>query len=859
MNHLQIFQVLPNLPKPLIFLEVLSRNMWWSWQNDAISLFRRIEPQLWKESGRNPILFLNNISQDRLKELTEDEGFLSQLNVLEDRFQSQVVASTSKDESSDIGNGVIAYFSMEFGIHESLPLFSGGLGVLAGDHLKAASDMDLPLIGVGLLYRQGYFHQFLNQEGWQQEEYPEADIFYLPVERARDEAGDEVQVSVTGPAGEIQIAVWVIRVGTVSLYLLDTNVPENTPDIRMITSRLYGGDSGNRLAQEVVLGIGGMRALDALGISPTVCHMNEGHSAFAGLERLAQTMAVYNLKLSTALEIVPRTTVFTTHTPVAAGHDEFTPEMVKPYLKPFEKRLGITADKILSWGQPAGAGPDAKLSMFILALRLSQHCNGVSRLHGKVARRMWAHVWPERPNDEIPITHVTNGVHVPSWMSSELSDLLERTFGPDWFRQPYSENVKNIDRIYDEELWRVHETCRSRLIRTCRELMGRQYMRRYASKEMMTDVESALDHDTLTIAFSRRFATYKRANLLFQDLERLLALLNSENKPIQLIFAGKAHPKDNEGKMLVQYIFQTAQRHNFRHHIIFLEDYDISLSRTLVQGADVWLNTPRRPLEACGTSGMKAAINGVLNLSVLDGWWDEAYTPDVGWRIGQGEEYPDTGYQDAVDSQAVYNVLENEVIPGFYERKSGEIPVRWIRMMKASMKMALWQFSSYRMVGDYRNMFYVPSARRLDDLLKGDVSEARVISLQHERLQELWNQVSIEAPKKELEGPFRAQDSLRLTTEVHLGELSPDEVDVELYYGRLKVEDMLVSSLTEPMLERQSRGNGTYIYECMIQCTDSGRYGFTARVTPRGDDLIKFTPGMITWAKSQVKGLHDHG
>ncbi|MBW1828145.1 MAG: alpha-glucan family phosphorylase, partial [Deltaproteobacteria bacterium] len=779
MSHFQVFQVLPHLPEPLAFLEVLSRNIWWSWQHEAIGLFRRIDPRLWKESGRNPIAFLTNIPQKRMEGLAVDEGFLAQLKQVEILYKRQVLDKVDNGGSPSEFEGQVAYFSMEYGIHESIPLFSGGLGVLAGDHLKAASDMELPIVGIGLLYREGYFHQFLNQEGWQQEEYPETNIFHLPLERALDELGNEIRISVSGLHCEIHATVWKINVGTVPLYLLDTNLPENPPEVRDITSRLYGGGGKMRLAQEVLLGIGGMRALSALGISPTVCHMNEGHSAFAGLERLAQTMSAYNIDVQTALEIVPRTTVFTTHTPVAAGHDEFPVDLVTPYILPFEKRLGVKADEILSWGQPAGSDSDADISMFVLGLRMSQYCNGVSRLHGNVARHMWAHVWPERPEDEIPISHVTNGVHIQSWISSENADLFERNFGPDWSRQPLiPKMIKDINRIYDEELWRAHEVCRSRLVRTCRELMGKQYMRRYASKAMMRDVESVLDHDALTIAFGRRFATYKRASLLFHDLDRLEALINSEEYPVQFVFAGKAHPKDNEGKRLIQYVVQTARRQAFRHRIVFLEDYDINIARILVQGADVWLNTPRKPLEACGTSGMKAAINGVLNLSILDGWWSEAYSPEAGWRIGRGEEYSDHAYQDGVDSQALYNVLENDIVPCFYERKSGESPVRWVKMMKKSMETTLWNFSSYRMVSDYEKRFYTPADKRLNDLLESDAAEARVLGIQRERLSELWGKVRIEAPVREAKGPSRVKDELYLTARVDLGKLSPEEVDV---------------------------------------------------------------------------------
>jgi len=577
----------------------------------------------------------------------------------------------------------IAYFSMEFGLHESLPLFAGGLGILAGDHLKAASNMALPLTGIGLMYREGYFRQYLNQEGWQQEEYPQTDIYNLPVERMKDPAGNDLTITIQGLDGPIHAMVWKIAVGRIPLYLLDTNIAENSPATREITSRLYSGDNKVRLAQEMLLGIGGMQALAAMAIKDKVLHMNEGHSAFASLQRLAQIMVDYKVDLKTALEIIPRTTVFTTHTPVAAGHDEFAVDLIKPYLKPLEDKLNVSVDEILSWGQPEGSNADAPLSMFILALHMSAYCNGVSKLHGAVARRMWSHVWPQRPEEEVPISYVTNGIHVPTFISQEFAYLFDRYLGPEWYLSSRkSENIDRIDEIYDEELWRGHAMNRSRLVRTCREQLVKQYERRNAPRNILEAVETALDQDTLTIAFARRYATYKRANLLLQDEKRLESIINNKKFPVQFIFAGKAHPKDNEGKELIKRLFQFASKPEVRDKIIFLEDYDMHLARHLLQGADVWLNTPRRPNEACGTSGMKAAMNGVLNVSILDGWWCEGYSKERGWRIGNGEEYQDHSYQDAVESQALYNVLENEVIPCFYERKNGDLPGCWVQKMK---------------------------------------------------------------------------------------------------------------------------------------------------------------------------------
>ena len=815
---------------------------------DAIELFRRISPRLWEASGRNPIVFLTVIPQEQLEKLSKDESFLAHQQRVEERFVDDLTPE-EPGESPYGKEGTIGYFSMEFGIHESVPLFAGGLGVLAGDHLKAASDLTLPLIGVGLLYRHGYFHQFLDHEGWQQEEYPEIDIYRLPVKRVKDDSGNELIISVPGPEGEIRAVVWKIMVGCIPLILLDTNLPENSPEIREITSRLYAGSSKTRLAQEVLLGIGGMRALEGMGINPTVCHMNEGHCAFVTLERLAQTISSYSVNLETAKEIVSRTTIFTTHTPVAAGHDEFPVDLVKPYLNSFTDRLGISVEEILSWGQPMKSGADTPISMFVLGLHSAQYCNGVSELHGKVARRMWSHVWPGRPEDEIPIGHITNGIHIPSWISVENSLLFERYLAPDWHLDMGNPEIaKRIDDIYDEELWRSREMSRSRLIRHCRALMIKQYRRRNAPKAMMKDAESVMDQDILTIAFARRFATYKRANLLLKDPERFEAIITSKTNPVQFIFAGKAHPKDNEGKELIKRLIQFARRPKIRHRIAFLEDYDISIARNLVQGADVWLNTPRRPFEACGTSGIKAAANGVLNVSILDGWWCEGYAEERGWSIGDGEEYTDSVYQDTVESLALYNVLENDVIPCFYERRNGEAPDRWLKMMKESMKMAMLQFCARIMVKKYENRFYLPAAERFARLTADNAKEAVILSAQYNRLSSLWEKIRIEPPVRNAEGPFWVGERFEVTAIVNLGELNPDEVKMELYYGPLKAVDSIADSHPQEMTVKEIHEDGEYLYSCTIACSNSGRYGFTVRAIPSGDDRIRFAPGLITWA-----------
>ncbi|RLC08858.1 MAG: DUF3417 domain-containing protein [Deltaproteobacteria bacterium] len=849
MKRLQMYQVFPSVPESLKFLEDLSRNMWWCWHIDAIELFRRINPKIWRQSGSNPILFSTLIPPERLEELATDGGYLAHMERVKKKFEAETVMSDPDNESMDAGDGTIAYFSMEFGIHESLPLFAGGLGVLAGDHLKAASDLSLPLVGMGLLFNKGYFHQFLNDEGWQQEEYPDNDIFYMPLRRVKDHSGNQASITLAGPQGPIHAIIWKVQVGCVPLYLLDTNIPENPAEVRAITDRLYAGEPKQRLEQEVLLGIGGMRALEVLGIQPKICHMNEGHSAFCSIERLCQIKNQYDIDMETALEIIPRTTIFTTHTPVAAGHDEFPKEMVAPYVESMQECLGIDTDRIISWGQPGGGNSNAPLSMFVLGLRMSQHHNGVSRLHGRVARRMWAHVWPGWPEDEIPISHVTNGIHISSWISIENATLFERYLSPDWYLHSGIKNLsKRINQIYDDELWQARRMSRARLIRTCRELMVRQYGRRNAPQSTMRDAEGVLDPDILTIGFARRFATYKRATLLLKDPERLKKIINDPDKPVQIIFAGKAHPKDGEGKEIIRQLIAFARDPELRQRIVFLEDYDINVTRTLVQGADVWLNTPRRPMEACGTSGMKAAINGVLNVSVLDGWWCEGFREDRGWAIGNGEEYDDHEYQDMVDSYALYNLLENDVIPCFYDRKNGDSPEKWTSMMKASMKMALKDYCTHRMVLEYDRKFYQPAFESYRTFTQNGTEKAKQMLAQKKRLVDMWKDIQVKEPGREYSGPFRIGESFQISAEISLGEIRPEEVLVELYYGKLRSVDTLLPGMTQSMEVEKELGQGTYLYSCLLPCASSGRFGFTVRVSPKGDDFLRFTPGLITWA-----------
>jgi starch phosphorylase len=560
-------------------------------------------------------------------------------------------------------------------------------------------------------------------------------------------------------------------------------------------------------------------------------------------------MERYEIDLKTAQEIVPRTTVFTTHTPVAAGHDEFPPALVEPYLRHYEAAFHMSADQLVAMGQPDGAAPETPFSMFILGLHSAQYINGVSKLHGEVARRMWSHIWPTRADGETPITHVTNGVHIPTVLAPEIIRLYDQFLGPQWrMGSVFPENADRIEDIFDEELWQAHEMCRSRLIRTARELMHKQYSRRNAPLHIMKAVESVMDQDTLTIAFARRFATYKRAHMLFQDSERLESIINSKERPVQFVFAGKAHPSDNEGKDIIRRLVEFGRRTNLRHRIVFLEDYDMYIARCMVQGADIWLNTPRRPMEACGTSGMKAALNGVLNVSILDGWWCEGYSPELGWRIGNGEEYEDQHYQDAVESQALYNILENEVTPLYYDRTAGGTPKKWLKMMKASMKMAMSQYCSLRMVSEYEKRFYLPASKQFGELVADGGAQARKLSEQHHRYLEKWHQIQVEPPVRSDAGPFRVNQSFEVSTLVRTGDLEPDELCVDCYYGKMLHLEQIESPQVKVMTVKEKQAPGTYLYSVQLPCADSGRYGFTVRVTPNADDWIRYIPALLTWA-----------
>lgn len=848
MINFQLYNVAPKMPEELSFLERLSYNIWWSWHPEATELFQRINPALWRKVEGNSRKFLSMIPQDRLNELTKDRAYLRQLKRVEQDFQRDSVKNAEKSSRS------IAYFSMEYGIHESILLYSGGLGVLAGDYLKAASDTDLPVVGVGLLYRQGYFRQYLDRNGRQLERYHENEIHNMPLTRALDPQGNEVFVKIRLLNHDLFASVWTLMVGNVPLILLDTELPQNPPEFCEITGRLYGGDRKMRLEQELLLGIGGYEALIKMGYDPSVCHMNEGHAAFLSIARIKHLIHDRKMDVETALEVVRRSNIFTTHTPVPAGNEIFKIDLVRPYLEVLLKDVGLDIDRVIEWGVPFGdSNKSNELCMTILGMRLANYSNGVSKLHGEVAREMWRHLWPERAMDEIPIKHVTNGVHVASWISSYKRIIFDRYMGIDLTSNFNKKQLrKNIKNIPDEELWMSHELCRHNMIRRARKCLQERMKCRSLDCATIQQIKSFLNPDVLTIGFARRFATYKRGTLLLRNPERLKMLLNDPEKPIQLIFAGKAHPADDSGKALIQDLTKFCENPEVRSSMVFIEDYDISLARDMISGVDVWLNTPRRPQEASGTSGMKAAMNGVLNCSILDGWWAEAYTPECGFAITGDDNYEDPEDCDNYESHMLFNILEHEIIPCFYERSEGGLPHRWIKMMKESIIMGLENFSSIRMVKQYNNEFYLPALKNYEKLTKDNAVAGKKLVEEKNNLNENYKNLSIEYPQVDRElVDVHVGDSFNVSSKVFLNKLKPEDVEVQVYYGPVNTHNEIIHSHTVVMELAEKLNDGYYIYRHQLQCEHAGRFALTARIIPAGQDWSNSMPGFICWPPEQ--------
>lgn len=853
MKPAHIFTVVPSLPARLERLRELAYNLYWSWEYDTRELFRHLDRETWEQARHNPVLMLGRINQEQLNAASEDIGFLAHFDRVCRNFDNYLSNPTTwyRATRGAKDRDCIVYFSAEFGLTDCLPIYSGGLGILAGDYLKSASDLGLPVVGVGLLYQQGYFKQYLNADGWQQESYTDNDFYNLPIQPVHDPSGKRVAVEVAFPERSVTAEVWRVQVGRVPLYLLDTNIEANRPADRDITDQLYGGDIEMRIKQEMILGIGGLRLLSALGLRATVCHMNEGHSAFLAIERVRCIMTEQKLSFAEAREVAAAGHVFTTHTPVPAGNDYFHPDLIEKYFGKFYRDLGLSRKEFLALGRQNSEDDREPFCMTVLALRLSAHFNAVSRLHEAVSRKMWAGIWPGVPLEESPLSHVDNAIHVRSWISKDMADLFERYLGAGGLEQPADPVIwKGIEEIPPVELWRTYERRRERLVAFARRRLRAQLQVRGVAEADLELADEVLDPGALTIGFGRRFAAYKRATLLLHNPDRLAKILNDRDRPVQIIYAGLAHPRDDQGKELIRQIIHLARQDRFRPRIVFLENYDMEVARYMVQGVDVWLNTPRRGLEASGTSGMKAAANGVLNVSILDGWWDEAYQPEIGWAIGHGEPYGSEADQDEVASSALYDLLEKEIIPMFYERGTNHLPRRWITRMKKAMTVLCPVFNTHRMVREYSERYYFPASDHIERLYAADFSRAKSLATWEARLRTHWRELRIERVEAPSALQLKVGDKIDVKTWVQLGALTPQDVSVELLMGRMDAQGNIVEAQGTRMEFKERSKEGLSLFEVWaVPCSKSGLHGYTVRVIPQHEDLSSpWELGLILWA-----------
>ncbi|MEX0887621.1 MAG: alpha-glucan family phosphorylase [Phycisphaeraceae bacterium] len=838
------------MPKPLQPLLDVAYNVWWTWHPEAVELFVRLDRNLWHATHHNPVKLLGMVPQQTLDAFARDDGYLTSLaRVLENLGRHMERTPWLQSTGHETGDFTVAYFCAEFGLAESLQVYSGGLGCLAGDHLKSAAELGLPMVAVGLLYRHGYFQQYLNADGWQQEYYPDLDLANLPMRQVLDKNGKPLTVGVEMPGRQVRIGIWQVQVGRIPLYLLDTNLPENDEADRHIAAQLYGGDMELRIKQEIVLGIGGLRALEALGIDPDVCHMNEGHSAFLALERIRKLIEKHGVSFDEARQAAGASLVFTTHTPVPAGIDRFPPDMLERYFRHYHGSLRLDMEGLLALGRENVFNRNEFFSMAVLAIRTADWANGVSKLHGRVSRHMWRGIWPNIPEEEVPVSHVTNGVHARSWLSGDLVYLLDRYLGLRWQNNPADQSVWNaVEEVPDEELWRVHERRRQKLIVWARRQLRAQLEARGKNPDNIRETLEALDPNALTVGFARRFATYKRGNLFLRDADRLLKLLADTDRPIQFLIAGKAHPADSGGKELIRHIVKFAQDSEAGHKIVFLENYDINVARYLVQGCDLWLNTPRRGMEASGTSGMKAALNGVLNCSVLDGWWDEAFRNDLGWAIGRGEEYANPAVADELESQALYDLLEREIIPLFYDRDSQNIPRTWVQWMKRCIANLAPRFNTNRMLQEYTEQLYLPALARARTLNAGKLENAVEVARQKVRLRDAWHELRVESVEAPIDQPINVREHLPIKVVAHLGELKPDELRVQAYTGLIDNENRLTQGEPVDLKHERNLGKGRHRFVGRIDAGNSGRYGFAVRIIPGGNFFGRPpVPGLIHW------------
>jgi glycogen phosphorylase len=842
MKALRSFTVRPSLPPELSALEELAFNLRWSWDDQTRDLFRWVDPHLWDASVHDPVRMLGLVDRQRLEALAHDAGFKRFLGDVRDELQRYLDGERWFQSRGDSPLDLVAYFSPEFGIAEAVPQYSGGLGVLAGDHLKTSSDLGVPLVGVGLLYRHGYFRQSLDADGWQQERYPLLDPHVMALTLC-----DGVRISVDIAGVPLVAQVWKADVGRVPLYFLDADVDDNPDDIRAVTDRLYGGDVEHRLRQEILLGIGGVQALQAVRVGAQVFHTNEGHAGFLGLERIRQLVTDQGLSYPEAIEAVRAGCIFTTHTPVPAGIDRFPRELMDKYFSAWCAEVGVGVDDLMALGHRPSEPPDERFNMAVMGLRLAGQSNGVAQLHGEVSREMFADLWSDLPTDEIPITSITNGVHAHTWVSPEMADVFTRHVLPDW-DEAGPAAWEQIFEMPDDELWRAREQGRERLVTFVRRRLKEGARARGLAGSDVAWADEVLDPRVLTIGFARRFATYKRATLLLSQPDRLKALLLSPDRPIQLVFAGKAHPADEAGKEMIRQIVAFSSDAEVRHRVVFVDDYDIAVARALYQGADVWLNNPRRPQEACGTSGMKSALNGGLNLSILDGWWHEMFDGDNGWAISSAEDVDDIERRDELEASALFDLLERQVVPLFYETYGGPVPRRWLKRVRKSLTSLGPRVTASRMVADYVERLYEPTAARTDTLAADGLARARALAAWKQRVAEAWHGVHVDR----VDGDMAAVElgaSRDVEAVVSLGSLSADDVDVQLVHGPVGQGDELTERTCVSMYPGGPTDDDHARYVGSLECSRAGRYGLTVRIVPRHADLVDNSElGLAAWA-----------
>lgn len=832
----------PQLPKRIEKLSEISNNLWWSWNTEFLRLFKIIDRDLWETCEKNPVKFLKLVSQDRLEQITKNTEFLKEYDKLSKQFEDYMNSKNTwfSNKYPENKNDLIAYFSAEYGLDQTIPIYSGGLGILSGDHLKSASDLGIPLVAVGLLYKNGYFHQKINGYGDQEEEYNNIELSNLPINPVKDSNGEELTIYIKLEKRKVYLKVWQINVGRIKLYLLDSDIDKNNQEDREITLRLYGGDQEMRIKQEIILGMGGTNLLTrALNLNPTIYHMNEGHSAFLILELIKNIIKEKQVSFEVAKDIASSKTVFTTHTPVPAGNDIFPIELVEKYFKEFWPRLGLDREAFLKLGMKPCKELEHGFNMGILALKVAGKKNGVSKLHGAVSRELFGDVWPEIAANESPITYVTNGIHTCSWLAPSLKELYNKYLIPYWQDNIHNDEVwKNIDNIPNKELWGIHRQRKIKLLDIVKENTTNRLRRSGYNYEEINDITSKLNPDVLTIGFSRRFATYKRATLIFKDLERITQILNNQDKPVQLIFAGKAHPADKDGKDLIKRIHEISMMPQFKGKIFILENYNIAMSRYLVSGVDVWLNNPRRPMEASGTSGQKASVNGVINFSVLDGWWAEGYNQENGWTIGTNAEYDSYEEQDIADSQSMYNTLETKIIPMYYNRNEDKISETWMKIMKNSIISTGGKYSTARMLVDYTNNLYMPLCN-LTKKYYENIDNVAEFNLWKKSIYTNWKDIKITQKNNLNNITMDAGNNIEVKCEVQLPNVDINNITVECYYGKILDNGIVENVSIIPMkLENKNEEEKIYEYSTKIELKTGGNYGYTFRVMPKHEMLL---------------------